>query len=105
VRKLVIIAPATFPKFPQDDHRPIIVPLPLFPNQFAKMALLQGQPKDCNKPFNPKRKEKNMMFIQLLSPHIAIIVVTNVTSTNEPISKNLGFWWSPNYPLTNSPIE
>ena len=55
VRKLVINAPVTFPKLPHDYQKPIIVPRPRFPNQFANTALQQGHPTDYNSPLRPNR--------------------------------------------------
>jgi hypothetical protein len=105
VRKLVSNAPATLPKFPQDYQNPIIVPRPRFPNQFAKIALEHGQPTDCTSPLREKRKAKNMMFVQLLIPHIAIIKVTAATHIKLIMSISFGLLWSPNEPLMNNPIE
>jgi len=57
-----------------------MVPRPFLPNQFAKTALQQGQPTDCNRPFMPKRKDMKNIFIQLFIPQKAMIVVITLTS-------------------------
>jgi len=105
VRKLVSRAPATFPKFPQDYQKPIIVPRPLLPNQFAKIAFKHGQPTDCMRPLTENRKAKKKTFVQFLMPHIDMTSVTVATQKKLMINMTLGFLWSPSYPLTNKPIE
>jgi hypothetical protein len=44
VKKLVSKAPPIFPALPDVPQKPIKVPLPLFPNQFAKIAVNDGHP-------------------------------------------------------------
>ncbi len=105
VRKLVISAPATFPKLPQDYQKPIIVPRPFLPNQLANIRLQAGHPTDWQIPFTAKRKEKKKGFIQLAFPQIAIVVVIPVTKMNDITSSILGFKWSLTEPLINNPIE
>lgn len=65
VNTLVIRAPATLPKFPHDYQKPIKVPLPFLPNQFAKTKLQHGQPIDYILPFIANKKEIKKGFIQL----------------------------------------
>ncbi len=91
VRKLVVRAPVTLPKLPHDCQKPMIVPRPLLPNQLANTALQQGQPTDYNRPLIPKRNDMKKMFIQLLIPQNAMIVVITVTKEYEIIIIHFGF--------------
>lgn len=46
VRKLVRSAPPMLPAFPEEQKSPIMIPRPLLPNQFPKIAEQAGQPMD-----------------------------------------------------------
>lgn len=79
VRKLVAIAPPIFPALPDEQNRPIKIPLPLFPNQLPKIALQEGHPIDCMKPLIENRKQNSTVLLYPSSAEYPIKEITNVT--------------------------
>lgn len=63
VKKLVNKAPPIFPALPDEHQSPISTPLPLFPNQLAKIAEHAGHPIDYKKPLIENKKQNNGVLL------------------------------------------